>query len=432
MLGGRSWGGARRNPIAWLLAGQLIMFTGIAAVFPVVPLYVRHRGGGAVAAAFFIAGPMIANTLVQIPAGRLVDRIGRRPVLIGARLAFAALSFGLFADQGPLWFLALLRAGQGASGGAYVPALLAAIADLTPEDQRAKRFSQLQAAELAGLLVGPAIGGALAVWRDQAIFGWSGLAVLAGLIPMAGVPETRGTSREETVAPPPGWWRSRGLIVSCVGLGSIGLVFVMYDVVWPQFLDARGNSTLVIGLSITLFALPMLILATPGGRLSDRSDRRVILGICLTVAGACAITYPALRSLPVILSVGTVEAIAFVMCEPSLYATIADHAPPSARGRAMGMGGFTHFAGATIGAAGLGSLYGVREGLPFWLGGGTLIATALACAMLIPARRRISARSDDAKPGRLLVEAVDDRDDVARADVDGAVVARKHDEFRPT
>ena len=143
-----------------------------------VALYVRHRGGSALDAALFIAGPMVANTLVQVPAGRLTDRVGRRPVLIGARLGYAAICFALFADRGPLWVLALLRAAQGACSGAYVPALLAALTDLTPPDRRATRFSQLQRAELGGLLIGPAIGGAVAVWRDSAVFGVSGVAVL--------------------------------------------------------------------------------------------------------------------------------------------------------------------------------------------------------------------------------------------------------------
>src|ERR1700724_3413381 len=79
------------DPAGRLLFGQLVMFTGIAMLFPVVALYVRHRGGSALDAALFIAGPMLANTLVQVPAGRLADRVGRRPVLIGTRLGYAAI-----------------------------------------------------------------------------------------------------------------------------------------------------------------------------------------------------------------------------------------------------------------------------------------------------------------------------------------------------
>src|SRR5205807_2376196 len=136
---------------------------------------------------------------------------------------------------------------QGASGGAYVPALLAAIADLTPPDRRATRYSQLQAAEMVGLLIGPAIGGALAIWQDQAIFGWSGLAVLLGVLVQMRVPETRRAAAARDPEPPPGWRRSRGIVVAGIGLAALGLLFTMYDVVWPQYLDARGYGTAVIG-----------------------------------------------------------------------------------------------------------------------------------------------------------------------------------------
>src|SRR5689334_22558599 len=90
------------SPVTWLLAGQLVMFVGIAALFPIAALYVRARGGNSVGVALFVAGPLVANMLVQVPAGRLTDRIGRRPVLFGSRVFFALLSFALFADRGPL------------------------------------------------------------------------------------------------------------------------------------------------------------------------------------------------------------------------------------------------------------------------------------------------------------------------------------------
>jgi DHA1 family multidrug resistance protein-like MFS transporter len=387
----------RPGPVFWLLAGQLIMFVGVAALFPIAPLYVARRGGGSLAIALFVAGPLIANTLVQVPAGRLTDRIGRRPMLIGSRLGYGALSLALFADVGPLWLLAVLRMLQGVCAGAYVPALLAALTDLSEPENRGKRFSQMQACEMVGLLLGPALGGAAAVWRDSAAFGISGVAVLLGLIPMARVPETRVTQSNRERLPRFRWWRARGILVPALGLLAIGLMFSMYDVVWPQYLAARGNDTLVIGLSISLFAVPILLLASPGGRLSDRVDRRWLVPAAMVLTAACASSYPFLRALPVILGIGTVEAVAFVVLEPSLFAIIGDNAPEHERGHAMGVGGFAQFGGSAFGAGVLGSLYGVGEGLPFWCGSGALVLTALVCALALP-RRRPGARPTRLEP----------------------------------
>lgn len=382
-----SWRGRTTSAaVFWLLAGQLIMFVGIAAVFPVAPLYVQGHGGGTVAVALFVAGPLISNALVQVPAGRLADRVGRRPVLVGSRVAYGVLALVLFADAGPLWLLAVVRMLQGACAGAYVPALLAALTDLSGPGNRASRFAQMQACEMVGLLIGPAVGGAAALWRASAVFGVSGLAVFLGLIPMTRVPETRARPSEHGPEPRYRWWRERGVVVPAAGLCAVGVMFSMYDVVWPQYLFARGNDALVIGLSISLFAVPILLLARSGGRLSDRVDRRRLVPVAMCCVAACATSYPFMRALPLILTVGTLEATAFVVVEPSLFAIIGDNAPERERGRAMGAGGLAAFGGSAIGAAGLGSLYGVGEGLPFWSGAATLVLVAALCAALLPAR----------------------------------------------
>jgi len=412
----------RLEPVHRLLLAQLVMFAGIAALFPVVPLYVRAHGGSSADIALFVAGPLVSNTLVQVPAGHLVDRVGRKPVLIGSRLAFAALSLALFANLGPLWLLALLRVGQGASSGAYLPA---ALADLTPAGHRGSRYAQLQACEMVGLLVGPAIGGAIALWQLSGIFAASGVSVLVGLGTLARMPETRGMPgsmvgdagaparlpdpREaagagvdpgpgspEAGPPPPRWWLRRSLLLPAATLAAVGALFNMYDVVWPQYLSARGYDSLVIGLSISLFAVPILLLAGRAGRLSDRANRRLLVPAALTVGAACAATYPLLRSIYPILLVGTVEAVAWVVVEPTLYAVVGDSAEAAIRGRAMGLGGFFEAAGGALGAGVLGTLYGIAAPLPFLGGAGLCLLAATACGAGLPAHRALGPGDPEA------------------------------------
>jgi MFS family permease len=386
----------RTSPLFWLLSGQLIMFAGVAAIFPIAPLYVRRHGGGSLAIALFIAGPLIANMLVQVPAGRLTDRVGRRPMLLGSRAAFGALSLALFADVGPLWLLATLRTLQGVSSGAYVPALRAAVVDLSGPEKRAEGFAKLQACEMVGLLVGPFIGGAVALWRDSAIFGVAGVAVLFGLLAMRRVPETRVLHDADEKPVRFRWWRNPGVLVPALGVAALGTVFSMYDVVWPLYLSARGNSSLVIGITISLFAVPLLILARPGGRLADRSNRRWLMVASFAVSGGCAALYPALRSLGLIIALGTVEACAYVLIEPTMFAVISDSSNAQDRGRAMGIGGLFQFGGMAFGALVLGALYGVGEGISFWGAAGVLVAAAVLCAFALPPRapQRPSVRSE--------------------------------------
>jgi MFS family permease len=421
----------RLEPAHRLLLGQLVMFTGIAALFPVVPLYVRSHGGSSADIALFVAGPLVASTLVQLPAGHLVDRIGRKPVLIGSRLLYAALSGGLFLNLGPLWVLALLRVGQGASGGAYVPALRAALADLTPPGERGHRYAQLQGCEMVGLLLGPAIGGAVALWAYSGIFAASGVAVLLGIGAIIRMPETRGADMgESSPAPAPApapapdagapaippapatppaprlWWLRPALLVPGVALAAAGTMFSMYDVVWPQYLTARGYDSLVIGLSISFFAVPILLLTSRGGRLSDRADRRLLVPAALCVVAACASTYPWLRNIFPILAVGTVESLAVMVVEPSLFAVISESTTASLRGRAMGVGGLFEAGGGAFGAGVLGALYGIAEPLPF-LGGATVCLLAAGVCARAPPRRRPAGASPELRPAGIARAEVD-------------------------
>jgi len=393
-------------PVLWLLASDLVLSMGVCAMFPFLPLYVRQRGGGSVAIAFFVAGPLLANTLVQLPAGRVVDRVGRRPVLLGALAGYSLLAALLAVDRGPLWLLGAIRAGQGVFSGAYGPAMRSAIADLSPPEKRAERFGMAQSAFMVGLLVGPAVGGALAAVAQSLVFVCSSAAAAgAGLLVLLRVPETRHLAVEgetrRAAAQPAVWWRRRGVLVPLVGLGAMGIVMSMYDVVWPLYLTSRGQGTVVIGFSVTLYAVPLLLLSRRGGRLADRGNRRVLLAANFAVASLTVLSYPFLHSLTPILLIGLVEAVSWVATEPILYAVITDSTPGSVRGRAMAAGGMAEFAGSAVGALALGASWGLGEGIPFWSSSGVLVVAGTLCVLMVPARRtaaeRIAAGERDAQ-----------------------------------
>lgn len=375
----------RVDPLSRLMLGQLLMFMGVAAQFPVVPLYVAHRGGNSGMVGFFIAGPMLANTVFQIPGGALADRFGRKPMLLVSRAAYVATSALLFLDVGPLWTSGVLRLLQGASSGLYVPALRATIADLTPPSRRGDSYAQLQSVEMFGLLVGPLAGGLAGLWRDSAVFGCAAVGVALGMGALARMPETRReVSAAEVGSAPAGWWRRLPLVTSALGLATLGLMFSLYDAIWPQYLHARGYSSLIIGMTISIYAIPIMLLTRQSGRIADRVGPRIVVPAALVIVASTATTYPALRSLWAIIIVGSVESAAIMVLEPTLFAAIACSAPPMVRARAMGLGGSLQFMGATFGSGVLASLYGVQEALPFRSASLVCLGTALACLIALP------------------------------------------------
>jgi MFS family permease len=111
----------------------------------------------------------LVYALISTPAGSLSDRIGRRRLIIGGWLLYAAiyLGFGLAQAAWQAWALMAL---YGAFYGMAYGAANALIADLVPENLRGTAYGSYNA--MIGLLAVPASVIAGALW--QGIGAWSG------------------------------------------------------------------------------------------------------------------------------------------------------------------------------------------------------------------------------------------------------------------
>jgi MFS family permease len=115
-------------------------------------------------------GPAIflaASALAAVPAGRTMDRLGRRPVLAGGfLLATVGCSLtALATDQGsaPVLILGFLLTGA-ASGAALL--VRAAAGDMYPPERRARGISYVLFGSVFGAILGPAVFGPLFADRD--------------------------------------------------------------------------------------------------------------------------------------------------------------------------------------------------------------------------------------------------------------------------
>lgn len=147
-----------------LIVLTMLTVVGMTVVLPVLPFvvlqYVSHEGELALWVGVLEAINGLCAFLVAPFLGRLSDRFGRRPVIIGAAFG-AAFAMALFGIGGAIWVLVLARVIQGLTAG-DLPALFAYLADITPPEKRAQRFGLLGALSGIGMMIGPAIGGLLA------------------------------------------------------------------------------------------------------------------------------------------------------------------------------------------------------------------------------------------------------------------------------
>ncbi|KIC11208.1 MFS transporter [Leisingera sp. ANG-M1] len=112
-----------------------------------------------------VGGYLAVTAVVQLIAGPLSDRVGRRPVLTGALLVFTAASAGCALAEDIRAFLAF-RMLQGGIVSGYTLSL-AIVRDTAPERKAAGLIGYISTAMAVAPMLGPVLGGVL-----DAVFGW--------------------------------------------------------------------------------------------------------------------------------------------------------------------------------------------------------------------------------------------------------------------
>jgi MFS family permease len=112
----------------------------------------------------------LVYTLISTPAGSLSDRVGRRKIIVGGWLAYAAIYFG-FAVAGTGWQVWVLYALYGVYYGLTYGTTKALVADLVPAELRGTAYGTYNA--VLGLLDFPASVIAGLLW--QGVGAWPGL-----------------------------------------------------------------------------------------------------------------------------------------------------------------------------------------------------------------------------------------------------------------
>ena len=271
-----------RAVVFWTATGLIgldtLLFTMVA---PALPVFAAREGFSDTVAALIFAAYPVAQLATGIGSAGLVERVGRRPLLIAApcALALATLMFALAGDPAAL---ALARFAQGAAAGVVWTAGLAAISDVYPSDQLGFRLGLAETAGGAIGLAGPLAGGAMVnAFGTTTTFAIAAALPLLAVVPTLFVPETRRPRdpAEERIGVIAALRRVSGLPrarVAIVSLVVLAAVLALLEPLLPLDLDERlGLSPLAIGIVFAAGDIAYFVSIAPAGRWSDRHGRRL-------------------------------------------------------------------------------------------------------------------------------------------------------------
>jgi MFS family permease len=377
--------------VRWLLAGRFVNALGsMAWVF--VPLYlVSDRGldeaaAGSVAAVWGV-GMIVGN----LAGGSVGDRWGLRPTLAVASLASALGCVAV--PLTPTVGLAAVLFVMGALGGIGRPVSFALVTSALPTEQRRQASAWMRSVNNAGTVLGPPLGGVLAVRHFGSIFVIDAVASLIMLVVVLLVVPATARAATTGDAPTRVLTALRGdprfvLLLLTVVAADTAYRFAYSAVPWQ--LDALGAAPWVYGTTISLnCALIVLFEPWLAHRLRQRSPERLIVGGFVLVGVGWLVVAPSPGVAAVLAAVAVVTA-GEMLYKPTATAHAADRAPEGMHGRYQSLYGAASIGGTVIAPPLSGAVFGYSPQLMWVVGGLLALAAAAALGVTGP---RVGIRS---------------------------------------
>jgi EmrB/QacA subfamily drug resistance transporter len=146
-----------------------------------MPFIAKEFGLSAVAIGWVVTAYMLAAAMFLVPFGRLADLVGRKRVFaLGICVNIAGTALGALAPS--TFFLILGRAVQGVGGAMIFGTGVAILTSVYPPGERGRALGLNTAAVYTGLSLGPVLGGFLVhAWGWRSVF-WATVPIAAAAL----------------------------------------------------------------------------------------------------------------------------------------------------------------------------------------------------------------------------------------------------------
>ncbi len=246
------------------------------SLLPIIPASAKALGADIPTAGLVAGLLMVGVLLADLPAGRLVDRIGERRAMIYGAL-FGALGVILVALGHSLLLMGAGVLALGIGIAIFALARHAFFAEHIPLEFRARSLSLLGGTFRAGAFIGPLLGaGVIAIWGVGAVYWLAGAAsFVAGIVLLLSPADA---IKATPLTKPGGIWQiakreSKPLLTLGVGAGILGAIRTTRQVGLPLWALVIGLSPGEASFYIGLAGVLDFALFYTSGQIMDRYGR---------------------------------------------------------------------------------------------------------------------------------------------------------------
>jgi MFS family permease len=261
----------------------LLLSIGQGILVPTLPLYAQDFGVNYALVSLAVAAAGLGTLVGDVPTGMMLERFGRKPVMVVGTISLSLATLGLvFLQHFPA--LVALRFLAGVGTAMWNISRMAYLADTVPIRDRGRALSTFGGVSRIGTFVGPALGGLVGTLLGLAApFYASAIAsALAALISILFISESRrpvaGASGQHTR------WAEVGRVVRDhwreLGTAGSAQIFAQMiragrQIIVPLYgANAIGLNVAQIGTIVSISSAVDMSLFLPAGYLMDKLGRK--------------------------------------------------------------------------------------------------------------------------------------------------------------
>lgn len=344
--------GLRSMPLLFLLTG--VMSLGYGSVLTLLA-DIRDRFGFDNAAVGLIAFAGFATGFLgQVTLSRYADR-GHTALMLrtGVAVAASGMAWMLVADELWQWVGARLLLGLGS--GMVGPAVRRLVITRDP-DRVGVNLGRQTAFDVGGFVLGPLVAAVAAELLGlRAPFAVLLMLYVAAFVLVWRL-DLRSTAAEGTHRAIRTLMTRPPVQAALCASVSFFLTLGMFEALFALLLRDLGADTWLIGVTLSVFTVPMVIFAPRGGRLAQTRGPMKVVSVSIVVAAACTVAY-GFAPLWLLIVVSGVHALADAFTMPGNQVAVAMASPPDQLATGQGLLGATGLAVAGLAALGGAAVY---------------------------------------------------------------------------